>query len=184
MVDGPGLASPFHWVNFWKDCAETSLNPEWTPPTKAHSLFRKSEEPAPIAQRKLRQEDQADLPQDTVSVRLSKSEALTLSHTQSEEKCPHAVGFAGSASVPALKPPGFQPREPFHRGARRLLPPRCWAFVAPPRGFTRVPACSHRARQPYVGARQPRRPQRSSSEPSPWTTAAQRAGRVPAPTRT
>lgn len=163
---------------------QTSLNPECTPPTKTHSLFRKSEESAPIAQRKLRQEDQADLPQDTLSVRLSKSEALTLSRTQSEEKCPHAVDFAGSAPAPAPKSPGFRPREPFHRGARRLLPPRCRALVAPPRGSTRVPARSHRARQPYSGARQPRRPQRSSSEPSPRTTAAQRAGRVPAPTRT
>lgn len=24
MGDGPGLASPFHWVNFWRNCADIS----------------------------------------------------------------------------------------------------------------------------------------------------------------
>lgn len=189
----PSLPTPTRWHERWARPGLTLPLGKFleglcrhlsTPPTKTHSLFGKSEESAPIAQRKLRQEDQADLPQDTLSVRLSKSEALTLSRTQSEGKCPHAVGFAESARVPAPKPPGFQPREPFHRGARQLLPPRCRALVELPRDSTRFPACSHRARQPYSEARQPGRPQLSASEPSPPTTAAQRAGRVPARTRT
>lgn len=133
---------------------QTSFNPECTPPAKTHSWFHKSES-APVTQRKLRQEDQADLQQETLSVPLSKSEAPPLSGTQSEEKCPHALGFAGSAPVPAPNPPGFQPREPFHRGARRLLPAQVSAFMAPSRGSTRVPARSHRVRQPYSGLGSP-----------------------------
>lgn len=75
---------------------QTSLNPECTPPTKAHSLFHKSEESAPIAQRKLRQEDQANLPQYTPSVRLSKicgPAALTHNLTRNARRlCPVSPG--------------------------------------------------------------------------------------------
>lgn len=128
---------------------QTALNPECTPPTKAHSLFHKSEESAPIAQRKLRQEDQANLPQYTLSVRLSKSEVPPLSRTQSNEKCPPALpglpwsqtrnlwGFShvslSTAEPGGFSHPGVGPSW-LHRGS----------------GSTQVPARSHRARQPYL----------------------------------
>lgn len=119
---------------------QTSFNPECTPPAKTHSWFHKSES-APVTQRKLRQEDQADLQRETLSIPLSKSEAPPLSGTQSEEKCPHALGFAGSARVPAPNPPGFQPRELFHRGPGGFSQPRyrpSWLHRGAPPGSPHV----------------------------------------------
>lgn len=142
---------------------QTSLNPECTPPTKSHSLFHKSEESAPIAQRKLRQKDQADLPQYTLSVQLSKSEAPPLSRTQSEEKCPPA-GLPGLPWSQTRNPRGFShvslsTEEPGGFSLPGVGP----SWLHRGSGSTRVPARSHRARQPYLRLGSPALP--NASEP-------------------